>query len=234
MIVGESSWVLFVFFFVAGVVFGALFALVPALGDLVETSSTAQLIFSAIIYVIVCAVVVLPVSIRRKWPQLKKLLGISKKPGWNILWLPVVMWVLYMVSTAIAGVLMAQLPWFDIDQTQEIGFDNLSQPLEYLVAFIALVVLPPLAEELLFRGYLFGRLRERFRFWPTAIVVSIMFGLVHGQWNVGVDTAVLSLFLCYLRERTGSIWAGVVLHAIKNGIAYFFLFIGPLIGIQLV
>ena len=94
------------------------------------------------------------------------------------------------------------------------------------------MVLPPIAEELLFRGYLFGRLREQFGFWFTTLIVSIAFGFVHFQWNVGIDTAVLSVFLCYLRERTGSIWASMILHAIKNGFAYFLLFIAPLIGIS--
>lgn len=234
MIVGESSWVLFVFFFVAGVVFGLLFALVPAFADFVEVSPLGQLLFGGLIYAIVCAVVVLPVATRRKWSGVKQLLGIAKKPGRSILWLPIAMWGLYMVVTiAIGALTQVLLPWVDVNQEQQVGFEALSQPYEYVAAFIALVVVPPLAEELLFRGYLFGRLRERFGFWLTAIVVSVVFGFVHGQWNVGIDVAVLSIFLCYLRERTGSIWAGVALHAIKNGIAYFFLFIGPLIGIQL-
>ena len=146
----------------------------------------------------------------------------------------VVMWVLYMSTTIIVGIIAKLvLPWLDVDQEQQVGFQDISQPLEYVAAFIALVILPPVAEELLFRGYLFGRIRERAGFWLTTAVVSIVFGLVHLQWNVGIDVAVLSVFLCYLRERTGSVWSSIALHAVKNSVAYFFLFIGPLIGIQL-
>jgi membrane protease YdiL (CAAX protease family) len=47
------------------------------------------------------------------------------------------------------------------------------------------------------------------------------------QWNVAADTFALSLVLCTLRQITGNIWAGVLLHMIKNGIAYYFLFINP-------
>jgi membrane protease YdiL (CAAX protease family) len=101
------------------------------------------------------------------------------------------------------------------------------------MAFIALVILPPVAEELLFRGYLFGHLRTTMGFWTTSLVVSAAFGFIHGQWNVGIDTFILSLFLCYLRETTGSLWASMLLHGIKNGVAYFFLFIAPMIGINL-
>ena len=40
-----------------------------------------------------------------------------------------------------------------------------------------------------------------------------------------IDTFVLSLFLVGLRERTRGIWAGMVLHASKNFIAFYYLFI---------
>ncbi|RYZ49901.1 MAG: CPBP family intramembrane metalloprotease, partial [Sphingobacteriales bacterium] len=62
------------------------------------------------------------------------------------------------------------------------------------------------------------------------IVTSIVFGAIHGQWNVAVDVFALSLILCSLREITGSIWAGVLLHMLKNGIAFYFLFIGPVVA----
>ena len=35
---------------------------------------------------------------------------------------------------------------------------------------------------------------------------------------------VLSLVLIYLREKTGSLWASITLHAIKNGVAFVALF----------
>ena len=47
------------------------------------------------------------------------------------------------------------------------------------------------------------------------------------QWAVTIDTFVLSLMLCALREYTGAIWAGVLLHAIKNGLAFYLLFVNP-------
>jgi membrane protease YdiL (CAAX protease family) len=47
------------------------------------------------------------------------------------------------------------------------------------------------------------------------------------QWAVALDTMVLSLMLCTLREYTGAIWAGVLVHAIKNGLAFYLLFINP-------
>lgn len=232
-IIGETSWVLFAFFAVAAIVFGVIVSSIQPLQDMFD-STLGELLAGGLIYALVLFVVVLPVLAMRGKRYVARILGVTKKPGLNLLWLPLVAWVAYMATTIVAASLAGLVPGFDVEQPQEIGFHGINQPYEYILAFIALVVLPPLAEELLFRGYLFGRLREKFGFWLTTIVVSIAFGVVHLQWNVGVDTAVLSVFLCYLRERTGSIWASVSLHAIKNGLAYFLLFIAPLLGWQLI
>jgi membrane protease YdiL (CAAX protease family) len=231
-IVGESAWVLFCFFLVAASVFGVLLAYIPPLENAFSTT-VGQLLASGLIYALVVMVVILPIWAMRNKKYVLRILGVTKKPTRLILWLPLVLWAAYMGATIIAAVASSFLPWVDIDQAQENGFENLTQPYEYILAFVALVVLPPIAEELLFRGYLFGRLREKFGFWLTTAVVSVIFGLVHLQWNVGIDVAVLSVFLCYLRERTGSVWASMVLHAIKNGVAYVLLFIAPLIGFSL-
>lgn len=232
-VTGESSWVMFAFFVVAALAFGVFADYVPGFDTLTDTT-LGQLLAGGLIYAAVLLVVVLPIWIRRGKGYVARLLGIDKRPGRSIWWLPFLLWTVYMAATIVAAVLASYLPWVDSEQAQDVGFDNLTQPIEYLVAFIALVVIPPVAEELLFRGYLFGRLRERLGFWVTTIAVSIVFGIVHMQWNVGIDVAVLSVFLCYLRERTGTIWASMVLHAIKNGLAYFLLFIAPLIDWRLI
>lgn len=228
-IVGESSWVLLCFFLVAAAVFGVVVPYIPPLEQLFD-STVGQLLAGGLIYALVLFLVILPIWAIRNIKYVSQVLGIAKKPTREIFWLPVLMWVAYMGATVIAAVVANLAPWIDMDQVQDTGFQDLGLPVEYVVAFIALVILPPIAEELVFRGYLFGRLREKFGFWMSAIIVSVVFGVVHMQWNVGVDVAVLSLFLCYLRERTGSVWASIVLHAIKNGVAYFLLFIAPLLG----
>jgi membrane protease YdiL (CAAX protease family) len=228
----EPAWVLLCFFAVAILVLGTVVEAVPALDTVFETT-IGQLLSGGLIYVLALFAVLLPVWLKRGRRYLITLLGLQNRPTTTTWWLPFILWGVYMVATIAAAILAQQfLPWIDQQQPQEVGFDNLTLPVEYVLAFVALVILPPIAEELLFRGYLFGRLRERFGFWFTTAVVSVTFGFVHFQWNVGIDTAVLSVFLCYLRERTGTIWASMVLHAIKNGLAYFLLFIAPLIGIS--
>ena len=108
---------------------------------------------------------------------------------------------------------------YNAEQPQELGYDGLSG-IEIVAAFIPLVLLTPLAEELIFRGFMFKGIRRHTPFWVTAIAVSALFGVAHGQWNVGLDVFSMSLISCYLVEKTGSLWPSIFLHVIKNGLAF--------------
>jgi membrane protease YdiL (CAAX protease family) len=232
--VGEMSWLLFVFVGIS-LLLALLLKSVPAVDDFASTVP-GTLLLNSLVYLAVLAIVIVPATFRHNGAYVRQLLGVQSRPDRRIFWLPPLAWLGYMTLTVIAGMIAYALSTYyfniDLDQAQETGFDNLKLPLEYIIAFIALVIMPPIAEELLFRGYLYGRLRRRMNFWWTTLFVSVLFGFVHGQWNVGIDTFVLSLFLCGLREYTGTIWASMVLHGIKNFVAYFFLFIAPLLGLN--
>lgn len=141
--------------------------------------------------------------------------------GYALLALPI-----YFVLTAFFSSLAAIFfTGLDLEQTQDLGFTNSGDPLELAMVFVALVVLPPLVEELLFRGFILKGFLKNMRFFGAALFTSILFGVAHGQWNVAIDTFALSIVLCYLVQKTGTIWPSIFLHAFKNFIAYFFLFI---------
>jgi membrane protease YdiL (CAAX protease family) len=44
-------------------------------------------------------------------------------------------------------------------------------------------------------------------------------------WIAAIDTFVLSLFLIYLKDKTDSLWAPILLHMLKNFIAFMALFV---------
>lgn len=140
--------------------------------------------------------------------------------------------VVYFILNLIAVVVIKSIfPELKLVQDQNIGFDKSTQGLELVPVFLSLVILPPVTEEIVARGFLFGGLRTKLPFVAAAIITSIMFGAAHlgGSkdgllWIVGIDTFVLSMVLCYLREKTGSLWPSIIVHAIKNGIAFVVLF----------
>lgn len=131
----------------------------------------------------------------------------------------------YLLTSIMVIALLSQIPGFNLNQPQDIGQSQPQMLSSYVIAFIGLVVLPPLYEELIFRGFMFGALRRYVSFWVSTILVSVAFAVVHGQPNVAADTFVLSIFLCALRERTGGIWAPILVHAFKNGLAFTMLFV---------
>lgn len=164
------------------------------------------------------------------WLILKKLYQVDLKSiglgkfnpgllGWSVLAFPV-----YLVASTFFSNVVAQIFGIDLLQQQNIGYSN-PNGFELTLTFIALVVLAPFVEETLFRGFLFKAFRRTFGFWTGAIAVSLLFAVAHGQANVGVDVFVLSMFLCYLREKTDSLWPSIALHALKNLVAFIFLFI---------
>ncbi len=81
---------------------------------------------------------------------------------------------------------------------------------------IALGILTPLCEELVYRGLLFRRLRERGTFLQAALYSSVVFGFTHMnlvQMFYGIFTGMM---LAYLYEKYGSVKAPVAAHMAMN------------------
>ena len=80
-------------------------------------------------------------------------------------------------------------------------------------------VLTPIAEELLFRGVLFGALRRHGMLLAT-LVSAVVFGLAHGITAVLFGAVVLGNVAAVLYERSRSIWPAVMVHAVNNAIIF--------------
>jgi uncharacterized protein len=85
-------------------------------------------------------------------------------------------------------------------------------------AWGAAFVIVGLAEEFSFRGYLQYTLTTGMGFWPTAILLSGLFGLAHksnpGETTFGLFSVVLfGLLFCIFLRRTGNLWWAVGFHA---------------------
>ena len=149
--------------------------------------------------------------------------------GWGLL-LVIPYYVTYLI---LAKVVQTLVPALNVNQQQQIGFDNATSAVSLILTFISLVVLPPLVEELLVRGFLYTSLRDKLPKIGAALTTSIIFATAHLQFGSGapllwiafIDTFILSLFLIYLRERTNGLWAGITLHATKNLLAFATIFL---------
>jgi membrane protease YdiL (CAAX protease family) len=86
---------------------------------------------------------------------------------------------------------------------------------------LRLVLLAPLAEELLWRGVVYSGLRQRLPPAAAAVVSSLAFAAWHlcSGWTQPYALVIQYVFgiaACWLVERTRSLWAGFLLHALGN------------------
>ena len=131
----------------------------------------------------------------------------------------------YLAFSAILTALFSVFSWFNLTETQPLLYSTLISPSGKILAALALVVAGPILEEVIYRGLIYGKLRKNHSLITSILTVSILFGFLHGQWNVGVDVFALSVVACLMRETTGTIYAGIILHILKNAIAFYMLFI---------
>ena len=132
----------------------------------------------------------------------------------------------YVVNIVVAGLATYLLGSEIMGQDQNIGFAMSGNTTWQLVLiFITVVIVAPVIEEIVMRGFLFKKIRKNMPFWPTAILISLIFAAAHGQVNVGIMTFIMSMFCCWIREKTGAIWGAIFLHMFVNGLAFFLLFV---------
>lgn len=87
-----------------------------------------------------------------------------------------------------------------------------------LTALLGLVA-APVAEEMLFRGVVYPLLRQRVSIITAAVVSSVSFGILHGNFVQFAATIPLSIILAMLYERTRKVWPCVLLHLGFNLVA---------------
>jgi sodium transport system permease protein len=99
-------------------------------------------------------------------------------------------------------------------------FDTmLEQPILLLVLVIALM--PAVGEELLFRGFLFGTLRDKVKPMTAMLIVSAIFGIYHMSLIKFITTAILGFLLVWVVYQTGSIFCSILIHFCNNLLSVF-------------
>lgn len=140
---------------------------------------------------------------RGAFPTRRLALRAPRSP-WSVAWAVGVL-VVYDVFAAVWGEELHIGSYTDL-------FSDASQaaPAAAVLLGIAAVV-SPITEELFFRGFLFGAFSARFPAGIVALVVGVLFALVHTVYPLAVlpDLVFLGAVLCLAREQTGSILPGM-------------------------
>jgi CAAX protease family protein len=127
--------------------------------------------------------------------------------------------VIYAVSAVVSVLPLPQSP------SHEQGLTPTHWEPRYAGAFAAnvalLTIVAPLVEELMFRGLGQSLLRFLGR-WPSILLVGVAFGATHGLVEALLILVPFGVALAYVRERTDSVYPGMVVHALFNGAALAF------------
>ena len=89
--------------------------------------------------------------------------------------------------------------------------------------FAANVLLAPLVEEVLYRGYAYALLRTRYGLPVVAVILTVAFGLLHwlgGWWYMLLTGAVAGGLLLGLRVWRGNLWAPLAAHLALNVVEF--------------
>lgn len=162
-----------------------------------------------------------------------RMIGWRQPRWWNVVQAFSGFAVYLVVYALVLTVAMRLFTSLNVDQKQELGFDSATGGSSLVLTFLSLVVLPPIVEETVFRGFVFTGLRGKLRPLWAAVLTSLLFAVAHLEfgsgkpllWVAALDTFTLSMVLCYLRQKSDSLWPGIMLHALKNGVAFVSLYI---------
>ena len=101
-------------------------------------------------------------------------------------------------------------------------------PVEVGLQVVSVVIMAPIAEELLFRGILYNTIKHTGYPLAGMIISAALFALVHGSLALTLPLFVMGLALAWVYEKSGSIIAPMVMHATFNAINFSLLKLAPI------
>lgn len=86
-----------------------------------------------------------------------------------------------------------------------------------LMWVVSTLILPPLVEEMIFRGLIMGYLRRTGMHWMiTNVIQAVCFGIFHQNLVQGIYAGLLGLALGYVAYRYGTLFASMLMHLLYN------------------
>jgi uncharacterized protein len=139
------------------------------------------------------------------------------------------------LSTSLLGA--ALLPWlasrgFDLHRQEAIEmFARAGSASVRIALSLTAVIIAPMAEEFIFRGWLYPVLK-RFTTGPfAALATALLFGAVHVNFAGLIPLTFFGLLLCWLYERSGSLLTPMLAHSLFNGITLLLIRLVPEVAV---
>jgi membrane protease YdiL (CAAX protease family) len=98
-------------------------------------------------------------------------------------------------------------------------FENSSTVAQRIPIILLAVVIAPVAEELAFRGYLYGVIKRYFGAVPALVLSGILFALIHLNLPSFFPLLVLASVFALAYELSGSLLVPMTMHALFNALS---------------
>ena len=178
-----------------------------------SASTGGNAILTALVQVF-SSVITLIIFLKTKWTPLTRGYLLSK-PWGTLLWVA-----LFSLGTIIPLSFLYEQLGIEMDEnTQQIITSMMKEPWGY----VAVGILAPLAEEVVFRGAILRTLlgiMSKKNHWVAIMISAAIFGVVHANLAQFINALLMGLLLGWMYYRTGSLVPGILLHWVNNTMAY--------------
>ena len=174
-------------------------------------------ISSLVIAIILIPLVLLYIYVDGSLDRIKEMLkfGSVKRVLILILAIPIVVTIINFVLTVIYGI--AWIGIFGEPSTNtDLGTDWESSSIDIAFLFLSFAIVTPIAEELLFRGYILDSIKRMHGDWPAIIGSALLFALVHFNLFGMVPFIMGGVIYGWLRIKTGSLLPSIACHMMWN------------------
>ena len=91
-------------------------------------------------------------------------------------------------------------------------------PSEILLAFVSFTLVAPILEEIIFRGYLFAKLRRHHGFWISFLISGTLFTFIHFGYApmALISVFIAAYFMSRAFEKTRNLWTPIIIHFLHN------------------
>jgi membrane protease YdiL (CAAX protease family) len=141
--------------------------------------------------------------------------------------------VVILFGTGLSAVINMLTSYLPIESETYNSLETMFTSASPFIQLTAICIIGPIAEELLFRGIIYRRLRDFTGTVWAAVLSGIIFGVVHGNLVQGIYAGLFGIVLALLYEHYGTIWIVIAVHVVNNLLASFvdpFIMAMPTVG----
>jgi len=145
-------------------------------------------------------------------------LGLTTKKLPEALLYGVVGFIVAFIVASIVGYPIEQ--YFGVDLTQQALSHSATVSGLLPLVLLSGVIIAPIAEEIVFRGYFYKAFRDRFKPWYAIVMSAALFSAIHLEPLAAVQLFVIGVVLAYVYEKTDNLMAPIALHVLNNAVAF--------------